>query len=224
MFYQDGWVPLCDVAYEVFFWVRNKHKSTVKRILDAAEREAARAAVEDEARWELLCILEDAAEIRVLLASGGMAKASKRLVLDPGSSRYALRHYDPFIGTVGSAVPAPNGPPDADRQGLEIEYGPFLGLPILLPEVCMERAEQLGADEFPQVEDAHSRKRKGGRPRKKDDLLIAYLEVLREGRGTLTAKEVARELKARTGIDASIDTVRAVIKEGREIQNTGKGE
>lgn len=142
MFYQDGWVPLCDVAAEV----RRRNDEALDITSEDASRDPSLRLQVWEAYsgailsiWE---ILDNASEIAVLLPNGVVAKASRQLVEWDGTDRLSNSHLQIFIGTVGSAIPEA-ADEEVGKDLANIRYGPFLGLPILLPQECWEIAAGL---------------------------------------------------------------------------------
>jgi len=126
MFFDEGWVPLSDATTEVF------------RRLQGLQA-AGKVASEHEGLGTLLAvtvwdICDASTKIGTTAADGRIIATSKELVAWSDPSILSNEHLDLRVGTVGSSsLPGDDGKM-ADRATLLDRYGPFLSLPVVVPD------------------------------------------------------------------------------------------
>lgn len=135
MFHVSGWISLAEVTSAV----RSRHQRSRIRAI-ASMLLNGRDFTADEMKWnietEVWQICQEVEEVAVLLSNGSVVLASKELI--EGSAGEENDHVNIYVGTVGSggSKTSRKRPTDIDKR-----YGPFVGLPILLPEECRDFAE-----------------------------------------------------------------------------------
>lgn len=126
MFFDEGWVPMAEATAEVF--------RKLQELKDAGKIHESHKGLSSLLAISVWDICDASIKVGATLSNGVMITASKELVAWADPTALSNEHIDVRVGTIGSATMPDDSGTLADAETLTQRYGPFLGLPIVVPE------------------------------------------------------------------------------------------
>ena len=125
MFFEEGWVPLSEVSTEVFRRLQGFVADGSLKLPEGGLSETLAISV-----WD---ICDACTKIGITGADGTVIPASKGLVAWADPRNLSNEHVNLRVGSVGSSDLPDESGAAAAREVMMQRYGPFFGLPLVIP-------------------------------------------------------------------------------------------